>query len=163
MERRRVFLGKLVVLFLVLSIQGGFVQSAWGDTTVGDPNNYTIQVDNDGEGTGVFTVTDNVTNVIVADAQSTTISSTAFSVTGTTSLGSTLSVNGTTTLTGALTANGGISADGGVFTVADTTGNVATSGTLSVSGPTTLGSTLSVTSGGIDVNDGGITNAGAIS
>jgi len=62
-----------------------------------------------------------------------------------------LTVAGTTGLTGLLTVNGGISADGGVFTVANTTGDVVTTGTLAVTGASTLtgavsaGDTLAVT------------------
>ena len=186
MERRRVFLGKLVSLFLVLSIQVLFVNRAWADTTVYDPNNYTIQVNTNGDGTGVFTVTDDpngsAVNVIVADDQLTTIDSTAFVVNGTTSLGSTLSVTDLSTLLGCAAITGGIDNNYGGITEAGAISGVTTldanglatlnggidvnggNFTVATNGNTSVGGTLGVTGlssldGGIDVNSGNFTVA----
>jgi hypothetical protein len=148
-----------------------FVNPLRADTTVGDANNYIIQVDTDGNDTGVFRVTVGDPNVststvIEANSQSMTISSSTLSVTGATALGSTLGVTGATTLSSTLDVNGlstlsgGASVSGGLdnnsggiteagaisgVTTLTTSGDANVGGALNVAGATTLGSTLDVT------------------
>ncbi len=171
MKSQKTYLRKLVAVLFTLLILWPFVNPLCADTTVGDVNNYIIQVDNDGNGTGVFRVTagdPNVSTVTVieANSQSTTINSSTLSVTGATALGSTLGVTGATTLSSTLdvsglsTLSGGASISGGLdnnnggitevgdisgITTLTTSGDANVGGALNVTGATTLGSTLDVT------------------
>ena len=163
MKIRRVFLKKLIVVFLILSIQGVFGPSAWAaaewEASVGDDLNayaddsVTIQVDRDDGTAGVFSVEDwngssSTITTISSDAQSTVISATTTGGSG-----------GTSTVTNSLTVAGTTTTNSGAFSV---TGATSLGSTLGVTGLTTLSGGAAIT-GGIDNNSGGITEAGAIS
>ena len=92
---------------------GAFV-AAPGATngTISATNNVTIVVDENNGSVGQFIVTDNngtdpSVDIIVGDAQTTTLGSDTVAITHNATVGGTLGVTGTTTLTGLLTANGG--------------------------------------------------------
>ncbi|MFA7484782.1 MAG: YadA-like family protein [Phycisphaerae bacterium] len=108
------------------------------DPYISAADDFTIIVDADDGGTGEFIVIDNDGGdpaiIIRADAGTTTLGSSTVSITNDASVGGDLGVTGATSL-----------------------GN-----TLGVTGLSTLSGGASI-SGGIDNNDGGITNAGAIS
>ena len=185
MKRQRIFLRKVIALFLILLIQGPFVNQTWGYTSITQgtsdiginaSDDVIIRVNYTGDGQGDFHVADYLGTddtyiaVIAADASNTTLGSTTTTVSGTlgvtgaTTLSSTLGVTGISTLNGINNSNDGITSAGAIsgVTTLSASSTITASGTIT-GGNLSTGGTLGVTGATTLSSTLGVTGATTLS